>query len=536
MYTYEQRMAAVNLYIKYYYKAAAVIRELGYPNRHVLVKWFKEYESTGDLHRKSMRGRNPKYSEEQKQAALQFYQEHGRSITLTVNTLGYPGKTTFKQWLNEAFPDRKKYCVSGGAMVEFSQEKKEQAVIDLCARAGSAKEIAETHGVSRITLYEWKKQLLGGGKSAAMPRNANSKKSEVVSQTEDALRVELLSLQKEVTEQEQLLQKLKSDVYRLQLERDILEKAGEILKKDQGINLEMLTNHEKAELIGALRDKYRLNELLVALKISKSSYCYQAKRIREPDKYSKLRTDLSNLFATVGGCYGYRRLHALLKKTGVTVSEKVVRRLMYEEGLIVRSIKRKKYSSYAGEISREVANIVNRDFHAKQPNEKWLTDLTEFSIPAGKVYLSPIIDCFDGLAVTWTIGTSPSSELVNSMLDAAIAGLKNGEHPIIHSDRGCHYRWPGWIERMEAAGLTRSMSKKGCSPDNSACEGFFGRLKNEMFYDRSWKGVSIEEFVETLDKYLHWYNEDRIKKSLNWMSPIEYRRSLGLSQTIETEV
>lgn len=85
MYTYEQRMAVVKLYIKYYYKAAAVIRELGYPNRHVLVKWFKEYESTGDLHRKSMRGRKPKYSEEQKQAALQFYQEHGRSITFTVN-------------------------------------------------------------------------------------------------------------------------------------------------------------------------------------------------------------------------------------------------------------------------------------------------------------------------------------------------------------------------------------------------------------------------------------------------------------------
>ena len=132
-------------------------------------------------------------------------------------------------------------------------------------------------------------------------------------------------------------------------------------------------------MIGALRDKYRLNELLVALKISKSSYCYQAKRIREPDKYSKLRTDLSNLFATVGGCYGYRRLHALLKKTGVTVSEKVIRRLMHEEGLIVRNIKRKKYSSYAGEISPEVANIiVNRNFHAEQPNEKWLTDITEF--------------------------------------------------------------------------------------------------------------------------------------------------------------
>ena len=119
---------------------------------------------------------------------------------------------------------------------------------------------------------------------------------------------------------------------------------------------------------------------------------------------------------------------------------------MREEGLVVCSIKNRKYSSYIGEISLEVANIINRDFHAEQPNEKWLTDITEFSIPAGKVYLSPIIDCFDGLAVTWTIGVSPSSELVNSMLDAAIAELSDSERPIIHSDRGGHYRWPGWIE------------------------------------------------------------------------------------------
>ena len=423
MYTYEQRMTAVKLYIKYFHRASTVIRELGYPNRHVLVNWYKEYEATGDLHRTSQQGKHQKFTEDQKRIALEFYQEHGRSFTLTVRALGYPGMTTLKEWVNE---------------------------------------------------------------------------------------------------------ELKRNVYRLQLERDILEKAGEILKKGQGINLKTLTNHEKAELVGALRGKYRLNELLVALKISKSSYCYQAKRMREPDKYSKLRTDLSNLFTAVGGCYGYRRLHALLKKSGVIVSEKVVRRLMSEEGLVVRRIKHRKYSSYIGEISPEVANIINRDFHAEQPNEKWLTDITEFSIPAGKVYLSPIIDCFDGLAVTWTIGVSPSSELVNSMLDAAIAELSDSERPIIHSDRGGHYRWPGWIERMDSAGLIRSMSKKGCSPDNSACEGFFGRLKNEMFYNRSWRGVTIEEFIKKLDAYLHWYNEDRIKESLNWMSPLEYRRSLSL--------
>ena len=274
----------------------------------------------------------------------------------------------------------------------------------------------------------------------------------------------------------------------------------------------------------------------MVLDISKSSYCYQELCSKRPDKYAQIRTEIHVIFTSVDGRYGYRRVHAMLKKAGFRVSEKVVRKIMKEDGLSVRCVKRKKYNSYAGEISPEVANIVNRDFHADAPNIKWLTDITEFSIPAGKVYLSPMIDCFDGLAVSWSIGTSPTADLVNSMLDEAILSLKEDEHPIIHSDRGCHYRWPGWIDRMDEASLTRSMSKKGCSPDNSACEGFFGRLKNEMFYDRSWQGVSAEDFINILDAYLRWYNEDRIKESLNWMSPLEYRRSLGLCQTNTTEV
>lgn len=524
MYTYEQRMKAVNLYIKYYHKAAAVIRELGYPNRHVLVQWFKEYEATGDLHQSSKLCKKSKYSEEQKQAALQFYQDHGRSITLTVNMLGYPGKSTFKQWLNEAFPDRKKYCVSGGAMVEYPQEKKEQAVIDLCARNGSAAEVAQRHGVSRVTLYQWKKQLLCQEPSVTMPKKTTSPKAINTENTEPT--VEELQLERSMLEKQ--VDDLKKAVYRLQLERDVLEKAAEILKKDKDINLATLRNSEKAEIIGALRKRYRLKELLHALHMSKSSYCYQANRLRGPDKYAALRTEIHTLFHMVDGRYGYRRIHASLKNSGIVASEKVVRRLMKQDGLTVRCIRQKKYSSYAGEISPAVPNLVNRDFHADAPNTKWLTDITEFSIPAGKVYLSPIIDCFDGLVVAWSIGTSPSAELANSMLDKAIALLKE-EHPIVHSDRGGHYRWTGWIERMNTAGLTRSMSRKGCSPDNSACEGFFGRLKNEMFYGRSWKDMPLDDFMATVNNYIHWYNEDRIKESLGWMSPLEYRRSLGLT-------
>lgn len=202
---------------------------------------------------------------------------------------------------------------------------------------------------------------------------------------------------------------------------------------------------------------------------------------------------------------------------------------MREESMVVPFVKMKKYSSYVGEVTPAVPNLVKRNFHADAPYKLWLTDITEFHIPAGKIYLSPMVDCFDGLPVAWTIGTSPNADLANTMLDIAISTLREGEHPIVHTDRGGHYRWPGWIERMDAAGLTRSMSKKGCSPDNAACEGFHGRLKNEFFYNRDWRGVMIESFVAQLDEYLHWYSEDRIKISLNGMSPMNYRRSLGLA-------
>lgn len=144
-----------------------------------------------------------------------------------------------------------------------------------------------------------------------------------------------------------------------------------------------------------------------------------------------------------------------------------------------------KWSKAVIAISPQVEKILSRNFHTDKPNTKWLTNITKFHIPAGKVYLPPINDCFDGLPVSWIVGTSPDAELVNTMLDEAISVLNNDEHLIIHSVHGCHYRWPNWIERMERAGLIRSMSKKGCFPANAAYEGLFWGVKNEMFYSYS---------------------------------------------------
>ena len=304
----------------------------------------------------------------------------------------------------------------------------------------------------------------------------------------------------------------------------------ELLGKDRSVDPGKLTNREKAVLAESLRSAHRPDALLDAAGMAKSSYLYQKNAPLRPDKHAALRIRITEVFHGSYRRYGYRRVHAALKSEEVVVSEKVVCRIMKEEVLIAKRPGKRKYSSCKGEIGEAPENIVKRDFHADGPNRLWLTDITEFSIPAGKACLSPIIDCFDGMCVARTQSTSPNAELVSSMLDAAASKLPEGEHPVSHSDRGCHCRWPGWIERCERYGVTRSMSRKGCSPDNSAMEGFFGRLKGEFFYGRDWSGWSVHGFMDALDEYIHWYNEEGIELSLGGMGPMRYRRSLGLGE------
>ena len=154
--------------------------------------------------------------------------------------------------------------------------------------------------------------------------------------------------------------------------------------------------------------------------------------------------------------------------------------------------------------------------------------MTEFRIPAGKVYLPPIVDCFDGMSPSWSISTSPDAEMANSSLTDACGWLDEGDRPTARPDRGGHYRWQGWIRICKENGLVRSMPRKGCSPDNARCEGFFGRLKTEFFHGRDWSGVTIGEFIGMLDAYIRWYGGARIKSDLDYRSPMQYRGDLGL--------
>lgn len=454
------------------------------------------------------------YSEEQIVKALKMLDDL-KSIKKVMNILGYPkSRESFYNWLKR----RDEYFSAvntPSSTKEFKPRVRcvdKQAIIHCFEQGGSIQSVSKELSYSTSTIMKWCKILQQEGTLTTMPENKNTKSKKVNG---------IAPSQKEIDA-------MKAQMFEMQLEIDVLKEVLNILKKDPGIDLKSLTNSEKVVLIDALRTKYSLPILLIKVRLSKSSYYYQKQIQKLNDKYEKLVIRIKELFHENKQAYGYRRIHSALKDEGKIVSEKVIRRLMKKEHLIVYKKNKKKYSSYEGEITPAVSNVIKRDFHSDAPNKKWLTDITEFKIPEGKVYLSPIIDCFDGLPVSWTIGTSPDANLVNTMLDNAIELLGENEKPIIHSDRGCHYRWPGWIERMEHAHLTRSMSKKGCSPDNSACEGFFGRLKNEMFYGRSWMGVSITNFIDELNSYINWYREKRIKMSLGGMSPLDYRRSLGM--------
>lgn len=503
MYSREEKLKAVELFIKYDKSPASVIRELGYPCRATLYAWYEEYLANGC--RMPSTSAHRRYTEDQKRAAVDHFFEHGRCLARTMRALGYPSQELLGAWIDELEPGRRPKRSSAR---QFSHEAKERAVIDLVARRGAAKVIADGLGIERPTLYNWKRKLLSEEAPCKLPRKKDDRSIE---------------------ELEGYAESLRRGIDRLELQRAILEGTVELLGKDRSVDPGMLTNREKTVLVESLRSAHRSGAPLDAAGMAKSSYLYQKNALLRPDEHAALRIRITEVFHGSDRRYGCRRVHAALKSEEVAVSEKVVCRIMKEEGLIAKRPGKRKHGSCKGEIGEAPENIVKRDFRADGPNRLWLTDITEFSIPAGKARLSPIIDCFDGMCVAWTQSTSPNAELVNSMPDAAASKLPEGEHPVSHSDRGRHYRWPGWIERCKRYGITRPMSKKGCSPDNSAMEGFFGRLKVEFFYGRDWSGWSTHGFMDALDEYIHWYNEESIELSLGGMSPMRYRRSLGLA-------
>lgn len=319
---------------------------------------------------------------------------------------------------------------------------------------------------------------------------------------------------------------------RLLVDKAVLEQELDLVKKDAGVIPGQLTNTSKTIITQSLRGRLPLTMLLDSTGLRANSYQYARTALARPDRLAGLRVRVHEIARSSGFTYGSPRIWTALRRAGTVVSEKVVRRVMKQEHIPVHYAHRKRhYSSYEGESTPAPKDLVKRDFHAKEPNRLWLTDVSEFAARNGKVYLSPVIDCYDGKVVAYTTSRTPDKQLTQSMLEQAIGTLpaRRTNSLILHSDRGGHYRAAEWIEALNAAGVTRSMSRKGCSPDNAACEGFFGRMKTEMFHERTWNTTG--ELETAIHRYMAFYNNQRIKTSLGGITINEHRNQLESTLT-----
>ena len=226
------------------------------------------------------------------------------------------------------------------------------------------------------------------------------------------------------------------------------------------------------------------------------------------------------------GRYGYRRITAVLQREGYRINHKKVQRLM-QSNKIKSTVRPKKFKSYRGNVGKLARNELSRNFKASRPNEKWVTDITEFKVGDQKVYLSPVIDLFNQEVTEYTLSTAPRLELVTRMLRNALSRLGEDCKPILHSDQGWHYQNPLTQRILKDADVKQSMSRKGNCLDNAVAENFFALLKTEMFNGKKFKDTA--DLMNKIDEYIDYYNNVRIKIKLNGLSPVEYRNKAMLA-------
>ena len=269
-----------------------------------------------------------------------------------------------------------------------------------------------------------------------------------------------------------------------------------------------------------LRQQYSFDGLLKLASLARSTFYYQLGVLKAGDKHSQLKAMIKAMFERHKGRYGYRRITAAIGQLGKRVNHKTVQRLMGE--LKLKSLVRpKKYKSFKGEVGQAAPNELNRQFEAAAPNEKWVTDVTEFKVAGEKLYLSPVLDLYNGEIVAYEINRRPPFELVTSMLTKAFSRLGPADKPMLHSDQGWHYRMTAYRQMLQERGMVQSMSRKGNCHDNAAMESFFGVLKSEFFYLN--KFASVDQLEAGIADYIHYYNHDRIKLKLGGLSPVQFR-------------
>jgi putative transposase len=266
--------------------------------------------------------------------------------------------------------------------------------------------------------------------------------------------------------------------------------------------------------------------LLIIAKFPRSSYYFHLDRVSELQKHICVREEIQNICIENKGRYGYRRVTLELHQRGFQTNHKLVMKLMKQEHLSCL-LRQKKYRTYRGQLGKIAQNLLKRDFKAEKPNVKWATDITEFKLFGQKIYLSPILDLFNGEIISYSLAKNPGFHQVTEMLQSAFQRIPDNSQLILHSDQGWQYQMRPYQKMLKDKGIRQSMSRKGNCYDNSVMENFFGLLKSEFFYNQ--KFSSMDHFISELSGYIEYYNNRRIKVKLKGLSPIQFRTQSFIS-------
>ncbi|WP_338994626.1 IS3 family transposase [Fusobacterium animalis] len=389
----------------------------------------------------------------------------------------------------------------------YSKDFKLQAINRILINHESINSVAIDIGLaSNGILHNWLSKFKENGYNVVEKKKGRKTKSMTKPKKND----------KELSEKEKI-KKLEEENLYLKAENEYLKKLRALVQERE------LKEKKKLRVIAELRAKYPFKILLKIAGISKSVYYYYIDKKDIDEKNKDVIEKIKRIYYANKGRYGYRRVTLELKNQGLNINHKKVQRIMKKFNLQSIIRKKRKYSSYKGQIGKIADNHIKRNFEATAPNQKWFTDVTEFNLRGEKLYLSPILDAYGRYIVSYDISRSANLEQINHMLNLAFKENESYENLIFHSDQGWQYQHSSYQKRLKEKKITQSMSRKGNSLDNGLMECFFGLLKSEMFYDQEEKYKTLEELKEAIEDYIYYYNNKRIKEKLKGLTPASYR-------------
>ncbi|HDR4905863.1 TPA: IS3 family transposase [Bacillus cereus] len=444
-----------------------------------------------------------KFNSEQKINAVIRYQNGNESIWDIAKSFG-ANYEVVRMWVKQ-FESHGIHAFKKG-YTSYSMEYKLDVLNYMNENGTSPNETAVIFNISSPALIrKWRTQLRTKGIDALA-----SKKKGRLSMTKKNPK----SIQNQ-TPAEGSVEELQAELERLRMENAYFKKVECLSSKQRKI-----TKQDKSQVVYELRNDFSVKALLKLAEIPRSTYYYWVKNFNRSDKDRELKNLIQTIYDEHEGRYGYRRIRDELTNQGHKVNHKKVQRIMKELGL-KSLVRMKKYRSYKGKVGKIAPNILDRNFIAEKPNEKWVTDITEFKLFGEKLYLSPMLDLFNGEIIAYTIGSKPTYSLVSKMLEKSFQRLTKEDELLIHSDQGWQYQMKKYRHALQEHKITQSMSRKGNCYDNAVIESFFGIMKSEFLYLKDFE--SIEHFKQEFEKYIDYYNHKRIKAKLKGVSPVQYR-------------